>query len=311
MNNELIEQYSLGDSLFFSEISSGFPIIKVNNQFATATISLYGGQVLEYKPHDQSEQVIWLSDKAIFQDNKAIRGGIPICWPWFGDYNHINNNDRPMLEQLPAHGFARISLWDIFSTELLPDGATKIVLKMPCYNTCQEYQTVNAHFHLTLEMTLLISDCLKISLTTINHDSKDWLLADALHSYFRVSNINEISIRGLEQTRFIDKVKRGQTGTEDSEISLKGETDKVFINTSSEIILDDPGFGRSISINKENSNSTVIWNPWQEKTLQMSDMSSEAWINMVCIEPANVLENQRLLTSGESHTLTTWIKIKN
>ncbi|MCP3850350.1 MAG: D-hexose-6-phosphate mutarotase [Gammaproteobacteria bacterium] len=310
MNNKLIQPYSLGDSLTFSEVSPGFPVIKVNNSFATATISLYGGQVLEYKPHAQSEQVIWLSDKAIFKNNKAIRGGIPICWPWFGDYDK-NNNDLPTHSHPPAHGFARITHWNIHSTKLLSDGSTEIILQMPCHSNCQEYQAANAHYHLSLEMTLVVSNHLKVSLTTTNNGSRNWLLADALHSYFRVSNINKVTIQGLEQAHYVDKLKKGLTGTQESELWVKEEIDKVFLNTSNEIILNDPGFDRAIFISKENSSSTVIWNPWQKKSSQMLDMPAAAWLNMICIEPANVLENQRLLTPGESHTLSTSIKVKN
>lgn len=300
-----MKQYSLGNQLSFEQITPGFPVIKINNRYATAMISLYGGQLLEYKPHDQNEQVIWLSEQAIFKHNKAIRGGIPICWPWFGGFD-----SHSIPNELPAHGFARIVVWDVESTQILPDGGTEVILKMPCEEVCSQFKTVFTHFDCELIFKITIADSLKVELTSINHSQHEMVMSNALHSYFKISDIRNITIQGLENTIFQDKLKQGQSDCQKTALKFDAETDKVFINTSNNVELTDPGFDRRIVITKENSNSTVIWNPWKEKSALMSDMSDQAWLEMVCIEPANVLKNQLLLAPGDTHSISTSIFVK-
>ncbi|MCW8930215.1 MAG: D-hexose-6-phosphate mutarotase [Gammaproteobacteria bacterium] len=300
MNKEHFHKHTtLNGQLSFDEISPGFPVIKINNEYACATISLYGGQLLDYKPHEQLEQVIWLSDQALFEENKAIRGGVPICWPWFGDY-----------EKFPAHGYARTTFWEIESTKQTIDGGTEVILKMSCHELCQNFLDSHPLFDCDLAITITVASKLTIELKTTNNSQHTVGISDALHSYFKISDIHTVDVIGLAQVNFFDKLKNQEACYEESKMRFMTETDRVFIDTTNEINLNDPGFNRTITISKKNSNSTVIWNPWQEKSSQMSDMSNQAWLQMLCIESANVLKNQLLLESGETHRLTTSIAVK-
>ena len=339
MINELIREFSIADELTFAEISSGFPVIKINNIHASAAISLYGGQLLEYKPHDQVEEVIWLSDQAVYKNNKAIRGGIPICWPWFGDFNEqdflladgsllaedsspvedsspaedsILVEDSSSVEDFtPAHGYARITFWEVQSTQRLSDGGMQVVLHMPCDEKCQQFKTSHAHFECDLTLSITVGKYLKLDLLTVNQGQQFVPLSEALHSYFNVSDIHKINIQGLEKLTYLDKLNSGQPCLQEGKLQFKSETDSVFVDTDGEIHLIDQALNRKIIITKENSNSTIIWNPWQKKSSFMSDMSKQAWQSMVCIEPANVHNNKILLGPGQKHQLSTLIAVQN
>ena len=332
MINELIREFSIADELTFAEISPGFPVIKINNIHASATISLYGGQLLEYKPHDQAEEVIWLSDQAVYKKNKAIRGGIPICWPWFGDFDEqdfllaegtspvedsIQVEDSTQVEDsiqvedsTPAHGYARITFWEVQSTQRLSDGGTQVVLHMPCQEKCQQFKTSHEYFECDLTLTITVSKNLKLDLLTVNQGQQFAPLSEALHSYFTVSDIQKINILGLEQMTYLDKLNSGQSCLQETSLQFKSETDSVFVDTDGEIHLIDQALNRKIIITKENSKSTVIWNPWQEKASFMGDMPEQGWQSMVCIEPANVHNNKILLGPGQTHQLSTLIAVE-
>ncbi|NOQ79230.1 MAG: hypothetical protein GQ546_07495 [Gammaproteobacteria bacterium] len=314
MIKKLSQQFSLDENLNFTEICPGFPIIRINNKWASAAISLYGGQVLEFQPHDQIEPVLWLSDKAIYKHGKAIRGGVPICWPWFGGYNDSALQADGTLQAdgsiLPAHGFARTTLWDVVSTESLANDVTQIVLHMPCQEICQQYQTIEPQFECDLKLKISISKELKIELTTTNRSKHELPISNALHSYFKVSDIRNIAISGLEQVNYSDKLRNGKVlQQQEVELSLTQETDRVYMDTASDITLIDRGLSRTITIKKGNSFSTVIWNPWQENSQRMSDMTDEAWLSMVCIEPANVHNNQIILKPDTCHQLIMSISV--
>jgi glucose-6-phosphate 1-epimerase len=278
MINQLIHEFSLGDELIFDEISPGFPVIKINNSFATATISIYGGHLLYYKPHDQVEQVIWLSDQSVYKQNKAIRGGIPVCWPWFGDFEDyiLADGSLPAKSSFTAHVYARTASWNIQSTEKLSDGGTQVTLNLPCDEGCQQFMSANTDFNCALTLKIIVDNELKLELTTTNHGQVPVSISEALHSYFKVSDIHNIRLQGLEQLSYRDKVNDGKLSLQNSELYFKNETDRVFIDASDKIHLLDKGFNRIITLSKSNSDSTVIWNPWQEKTSLMDDMSDQA-----------------------------------
>ncbi len=315
-----LQQFVLKGELSISETASGLPIININNSLASARISLYGGQLLDFKPHDQEESILWLSDKAQYRETRAIRGGIPVCWPWFGDFSEqvgdfkeqfseefVNLNENLVL---PAHGYARISLWEIQSTQSLPDGGTQLVLTMPCHDICLSHHDIQPHFDCDLSLIITINKTLKLEMQTKNRGQSPIIVTEALHSYFNVSDIHNVSINGLDQKNYRDKVNGGQSFQQDGMLKFNGETDRVFIDTQAEIQLLDHGFNRKIIISKDNSNSTVIWNPWQKKSAAMSDMSDESWLTMVCIESANVNRNKVVLNPGQMHVLTTLIAVE-
>ncbi len=304
---QTLQSFELDDELTISEISPGFPIITINNSHASARISLYGGQLLDFKPHNQEEPLLWLSEKglsekALYSKNKAIRGGIPICWPWFG----LLNEDSV----LPAHGYARISLWGVHSTQSLSDGSTQVVLKISGTSTGMQQPDLQHYLDCNLSLTITVSNTLSLELQTTNRGLSPIVITEALHSYFKVSDIHKICIEGLEQVNYLDKVNDNMSCIQEGAVKFSGETDRVFVNTQADIHLIDYGFNRKITLSKNNSNSTVVWNPWQEKSQAMGDMSNEAWLKMVCIESANVHSNKIVINPEQSHCLTSVIRVE-
>ena len=285
------------------ELASGFPVIEVNSRRAQASISLYGGQLLSYKPHKQPQDLIWLSDRACFKKGKAIRGGIPVCWPWFA------NNE--LYDNQPAHGFARNSFWQPVDITALENGNVAIKLAMNKEEGYQHYKKVASGFKAELSIIYTIGDNLSVDLISVNQGAENLYISQALHSYFNISHINQINITGLETTDYIDKLNNNSINTQNDVILISGETDRVYQGTMSDIWLNDQGFKRRLRICKQNSNSTVIWNPGPQNSVSMTDLSDTAWLNMICVEVANVGKHVVEIPPGDRHQLSMKIDVYN
>ena len=170
-----------------------FPVIHVRNAHANAHISLYGAQVLAYQPHHAAHDLMFLSDQAIYQNGKAIRGGAPLCWPWFGP--------DPEGQGRPAHGFARTRLWQLRTTEVMNDGATRVTLGLK-----DDPETLALWPHqFTLELSITVGKTLTLSLSTHNLSAQPMNISQAIHSYFAIGSIAQTQVYGLEQCHYIDK----------------------------------------------------------------------------------------------------------
>jgi D-hexose-6-phosphate mutarotase len=160
-----------------------------------------------------------------------------------------------------------------------------------------------------LRYTVTIGTTLTISLETRNVGTTVLSMTQALHSYFAISDICKISISGLEDTEYISKVEGVRTRQGDAPITFQGETDRVYVNTTSACVLEDLGLQRTITVTKTGSNSTVIWNPWEDKARSMADFANDEWNGMVCIETANALDNIVTVQPGKIHTITAEISV--
>jgi len=235
--------------------------------------------------------VLWLSQKSNYEKGKPIRGGVPICFPWFGP----NASDS----SAPAHGTARLVDWQIVATDLKKDGAIEIDLKALINPFVLSYRV---EFGRVLMMTL------KTELPA-NATSRQ-VFEDALHTYFAVSEIRSVSIAGLEDTAFIDKVDGASLKAASGlPIQFSGETDRVYVDTLTDCLLIDDSWRRIIRIAKSGSVSTVVWNPWIDKSKRMADFGDREWTEMVCIETANVGLNRIELSPGESHSTTAIVSV--
>lgn len=278
------------DALSFREVNDGIILIDIKNRLANACISMQGAQVIEWMPVGH-KPVIWLSEDAIHKKNKSVRGGIPVCWPWFG-----GNDSDPSL---PAHGFARSQEWDLCNVYELTDGATQLVfaLDMP------ESKNIWPH-HSRLELYVTVAASLSLKLVTSNLSGNEFEITEALHTYFNVSDVENIKIEGLHGCDYLDKVnifsKKSQAGS----IIINEEVDRIYLDTESEVRIIDNGFKRTIKINKQGSLSTVVWNPWYEKSNAMGDMGKDGFRHMVCVETANAASNKIKIPHGMSHELS-------
>jgi len=278
LTNHLISEY-----IYLDETSRDYPFLVISNQQASAKIALHGAHVIDYTPADQ-QPVIFTSKDAIYREGKAIRGGIPVCWPWF--------NAHPTDSSKPSHGYARAGFWELVTT-----------------STTDELTTLVFTFsteELTAELTIKVGSSLELSLKTTNQSDTVQPVGGALHSYFSISNIADVSITGLENNDYLDTVNN-VPGKEDAPITINQEIDRVYYPTTTTAVIHDSQWKRAITVEKSGSQSTVVWNPWIDKSATMSDLGNEEYQTFVCIETANALEDVYPVASGESHTMATII----
>ncbi len=265
-------------------------VVKVANVRATATIALQGAQVVHWSPVGQ-HPVIWLSGAARFASGKSIRGGIPLCWPWFGPH--------PTEPAFPAHGFARTSPWEILETQALADGATRIALRLTHTDATRALWPHAAE----LECHVTVAAALEIDLVTRNTGSESITIGEALHTYFEVSDVRRVRIEGLEECHYLDKVDGGRRRQQAGPVTFVAETDRIYLDTVADCLIDDPGLARRIRIRKRGSRSTVVWNPWIEKAARMGDLGEDGYLHMVCVETANAADDVVTIPPGAEHHL--------
>lgn len=285
----LCEQFKV-PGLHFEAGQGGLTKAVVITPVASGEIYLHGAHVTSWQPAGH-EPVLWMSRSSMFQPGKPIRGGVPICFPWFGP--HASDPSAP------AHGFARIALWEVTETRTTAEGGISLSLRTRIDS-------------FSVQFTVEFGSVLQMTLTTdlVPGTSGGLKFEDALHTYFSVSDVRNISITGLEQARYIDKVdgaaEKAAAGTA---IEFTGETDRVYLRTESECRLHDPGRRRTITISKSGSQSTVVWNPWIAKSARMPDFGDHEWPEMVCIETANIGSDSIELAPNTSHSTTVVIRV--
>jgi len=269
------------------------PMLRVGNALAQALVSLHGAQVLAFHPRHASADLLFLSDRAVYQPGKAIRGGVPVCWPWFGP--------DPQGMGRPAHGLARTRLWALRSASETPAGATRLTLGL-CDSA--ETRAVWPHaFDLSLDIT--IGATLRLELRTRNSGDAPFDITQALHSYFLVTDIGQTRVQGLEGGRYIDKatgaggVEREQLG----EVVFAGEVDRIYTGTPARQAIVDAAGERAIGLVAEGSRTTVVWNPGPAIAAAMADLPDEAYRRFVCVETANAADEVLTVPPGGEHRL--------
>jgi len=283
--------------LKFVEGPGGLIFAEIDHAAGQATLCLQGAHVTTFRPKNQAEPVIWLSEAAQFAAGKSIRGGAPVCWPWFGP--HASESS------FPGHGFARTVMWDVVASSAPSDTETRLTLAL-----VETEQTRAQWPHATrVELTVSVSEVLTVTLATTNHGSEAVTLGEALHTYLRIGDIGEIRITGLEGCEFVDKVEGGSRKTQAGAITCSSEVDRVYVNTASTCVIEDPRLKRRLIIEKSGSNATVVWTPWVEKAEKMGDFGPMnegmgGWRGMVCVETVNALENVVSIPAGETHYMT-------
>ncbi len=286
----LTKKFSSKGSLEFRQQGDGLILLDIQNQYAHATVCLQGAQLLSWRPLG-STPVIWLSEQAVYQQQKSIRGGVPVCWPWFGAHKDDPN--------MPAHGFARTQEWDLAEVNSHEDGSTDLLL------TLEGNKDVTPlwPYAFTLSLQMHIGAALEMSLTTHNRDKQAMVISEALHTYFQVSDINKVSVDGLDQCSYLDKVDGFNEKIQTGPLRIDTEVDRIYSDTTDVCVINDTGLNRQIVVSKSGSHSTVVWNPWAAKSAAMSDMGEQAYTKMLCVESANAAANSLQLAPGESHSL--------
>ena len=267
--------------IFETPIEDYPPFVTLYSKYSRCKIALHGAHVLSFIPNG-SEDILWLSSKAIYKNDKAIRGGIPVCLPWFGGADK------------PSHGFARVSEWEVVKSGVDDDGSPFIYLRL---------ESDEWEYKFSAELFIEVSDVLKLELTMTNLDEKAFTFTEALHTYFNISDVKNVSLTGLDGVKYIDSLDGDSEKIQHGAIEIDAEIDRIYQDTEDECIIEDKGYNRNISITKVNSNSTVVWNPWIEKSSSMVDFDEGGYQKMLCVESANIGDEEIVLQSGEKHSM--------
>ncbi len=294
MLDELNKNYSIDRALFFESGKSNFIKFRMQHQSGSACeVYLYGGHLTSWSKPEYGE-LLFLSEKAEFKKGKAIRGGIPVIFPQFGG------------GKLPSHGFARNREWNFIESKLHQNKDIIAVLELE-----EDTETLGVWpYKFSFRIEFILSEKLSIKVSIQNNDSRPFEFQQALHTYFKISNIEDVEVAGLKDIRYIDKVNNNQEVLEVSEM-LKFTTsfDRVYQGTSSVVSFSDPVLKRKFNIQKEGMTDTVLWNPW-ESSVSIADMHENAYQKMICVESANVVPAVRL-NGNEIFQATQIIEVVN
>jgi glucose-6-phosphate 1-epimerase len=277
--------------------NGGLRKIRVTSAKAAGEIYLLGANVTSWKPAGR-EEVLFVSSRSQWEEGRAIRGGVPICFPWFR-----GKADDP---KAPAHGFVRTKAWQLESIAHAGDGVRVSMFTESNEDTKRWWP---AEFRLVYRATFDSELSLELEVTNMGETSLHF--EEALHSYFRVGNIEKARVRGLDTLRYSDNTDSNREKTQQGEIAIVSETDRVYLNASDAIELDDPILERRTRVAKENSRTTVVWNPWAEKAQAFSDLGDDEWMRMICIETSNVTNYSLALAPGQKHKMTALVRVED
>lgn len=286
----LNEAFGLSGQIVFKGHPGGLVTAELGNAQGAAAIALQGGHLMSWTPRG-GRPVIWLSPAAVPAPGKSLRGGVPVCWPWFGPH--------AAQPAFPAHGFARTQPWEAAAAESLANGATRLALRLAPSDTTHAQWS----FPSRLEIEFTLGAELTIELVTRNTGAAPFTIGEALHTYFAVSDVRNIAIQGLDGCSYLDKVDGGKRKRQSGAVGFSAETDRVYLDTTADCLIDDPDWRRRIRIAKRGSRSTVVWNPWRDKAAKMGDLGEEGYLHMVCVESANAADNLVTVAPGGEHRL--------
>jgi len=265
----------------------GLPLVKIRTPWSTAEIYMHGAHVTHFQKNGEPP-LLFVSARSYFAAGQPIRGGVPICFPWFG------NRDGK-----PSHGFARITEWQLVKTSAATDGAVTLRFALP------EISGREAWKNLRTEFIVRVSDTLTMELIAANNSPAAMEIENCLHTYFQVGDITQVSISGLESLPF-DDFASGAGGKrrppENSILRIPRETNRVYPNHAGAVEIRDENLKRTIRVEKFNSQSTVVWNPWTTQKLP-EDFDPAEHKHMVCVESGNVKQNKISLAPGQTASL--------
>jgi glucose-6-phosphate 1-epimerase len=277
------------------EGNGGLPKVRVTSARAEGEIYLHGAHVTSWKPAGR-EEVFFVSSQSRWEDGRAIRGGIPICFPWFG-----NKADDP---KAPAHGFVRTKAWQIESIARVGDAVQVSMFTESDEDTRKWWP---AEFRAVYSVTF--DSQLSLELEVTNLGQAPVRFEEALHAYHRVGEIEKARVRGLDGVRYLDKTDANRQKQQQGEIAIVSETDRVYLDTTNAIEIEDLALKRRTRVTKENSRTTVVWNPWVEKAHALSDLADDEWKRMLCIETSNVSAYSVTLPPGQQHRMKAVVSV--
>jgi len=275
--------------------SGGLPKVQITSPAASAEIYLHGAQLTSWQPAG-FEEVIFLSQQSRWEDGRAIRGGVPICFPWF----RAKSDDA----KAPAHGVVRTKAWQL---EALTHEQDSVVVTLATENDAESRKWWPFEFRLVHRIT--VGAQLKLQLIVANTGSVPFHFEEALHTYNRVGDATNLRIAGLDGVAFLDNRDANKLKLQAADVVLAQATDNAYLNTQSPVDILDPVLNRRIRLEKLNSVTTVVWNPWKEDAAKLADLGDSEWRQMACVEASNILSGAVTLAPGEEHAMTATIQV--
>jgi len=284
------EKYGIAGQVTFSAGQGDMPMVEVKNALGKASIGLQGAHVLGFQASGQ-EPLIWMSPEATFAPGKSLRGGVPICWPWFGP--HASDSS------LPGHGPARTVEWKPVASQALDDGRSRVSFELVGTDKSREQcgHDLNVQLHVTVGSSLLLE------METTNQGRTPFTLGEAVHTYFLVGDVRLAHIEGLDACEYIDKMDGGVRKQQQGAVSISEETDRIYLGSGNRQEIIDPAMGRKIVIQSQGSASTVVWNPWIETANKMGDLGPDGYLHMLCVETVNAADDVVEIAPGASYRM--------
>jgi glucose-6-phosphate 1-epimerase len=294
---DLNQRFARPGEVEFKVADHGALVAQVANAAGSGAIACQGAQVLTWAPAGQAP-VVWLSPDARFQATKSLRGGIPVCWPWFGAHA-----EDPSM---PAHGFARNLDWDIRETATTPEG-TRVLMGF----TPGEAQRALWPHSAELTLAVTMGKTLRLILTTRNKGAEPIAITQALHTYFHVGDIGAVRVEGLEGCDYIDKATRGDPRIQqEGPIAVDREVNRIYLGCPGPVAIVDEALRRRILIDKSGSGSYVVWNPWAETGAKFGDMGPDGYRKMLCVETTNAWTDTAAIAPGAEYALTSEYRVE-
>jgi len=288
---QLMSDYGIPGQLEFIAGTGGLIQARITNDFAESLVSTYAGQVLSFKPAGEDSDLLFVSAAAYFQEGAATKGGVPVCWPWFGP--------DPEGKGRGTHGFVRNRQWQVVGTVALADGRTGITLGLD--SSDETLGLWPYAFELRIDIT--VGQDLVIDLRTLNKNLEPLAITQGLHTYLRVGDVTRAQVVGLEGKTYSDMVADGAEKTQEGPIRIAGEVNRIYTGVDGDLVVEDPALGRRIRIAAQGSRSAVVWNPWIDTAKAMADLMDDDYSIMLCVETTNAGPDQVTIPPGEAYCL--------
>jgi glucose-6-phosphate 1-epimerase len=292
---ELNRRFAIAGVAQVTAGNGGLPRVSISTATASGEIYLHGAQITSWRPGG-AEDVIFLSQHSQWEPGRAIRGGIPVCFPWFR-----NKADNP---KAPSHGFVRTKAWQLDSVEVHGDG-----VMVSLSTSSDEGTRAWWPYDFQLSHRLTIGSELKQELAVSNTGSEPLRFEEALHTYYRVGAAEAIRISGLDGVTYLDNTDSNREKRQAGDVVFTAQTDSAYMDTTHPVEIADPGLRWRVRLEKQNSRTTVVWNPWSQGAQALADLGDDEWRNMACVEASNIRDFAVHLAPGERHTMKTVITV--
>jgi glucose-6-phosphate 1-epimerase len=293
---ELDRQLGIPGVARVSEGNGGLARVQITGAFGEGEMYLHGAHVTSWKPAGNDE-VLFIGAKARWEEGQAIRGGIPICFPWFRA-----KSDDP---HAPAHGFVRTKMWQIESIIENENGVAVTMFTQSDEHTRKWWP---GEFRLVLRVTFASE--LRLELVCMNTGTTPFRFEEALHTYNRIASIEDVRLQGLDGASYLDNTESNKEKTQRGDVIIGSLTDSAYCNTQNEVNLLDPNKKRRIRLRKEHSLSTVVWNPWREGAARLQDLGDGEWRQFLCVEASNILDAAINLAPGQEHRMAAVLTVE-